>query len=165
MKLYVVRHAIAEERGKKVYENDDRPLTKIGVRKMDKNAKGIAKIIPSSLSIISSPLKRARNTSEILASKLQKSASISLSDDLLPGATVENIIQLCKAHSDHEAIMIVGHEPSLGKFVSTILQQRIQSVQLKKGAICCVEFNCDQPKKSELLFYIPPRVLRTLSRS
>ncbi len=163
MKLYIVRHAIAEERGKKVYANDDRPLTTIGIRKMKKNAKGIAKIIVSPVSIISSPLKRAYKTSEIIASKFQQSTSITLSDDLLPETPVENIIQCCQKYSDDEKIMIVGHEPSLGNFLSTILQQKIQSLQLKKGSICCVEFNVEFPKRSELLFYIPPRILRALS--
>ena len=163
MKLYIVRHAIAEERGKKVYANDDRPLTKIGIRKMEKNAEGIVKIIVSPVSIISSPLKRAFHTSEIIASKFQRSTSITLSDDLLPETPVENIIQCCQKYSDDEKIMIVGHEPSLGNFLSTILQQKIQSLQLKKGSICCVEFNVEFPKRSELLFYIPPQILRALS--
>jgi phosphohistidine phosphatase len=163
MKLYIVRHAIAEERVKKLYTNDDRPLTKIGIRTMEKNAAGIAKIIVSPLSIISSPLKRAYNTSEILASKFRKSTSITLRDDLLPGGSVENIIQLCIKHNNDDNVMLVGHEPSLGNFLSTILQQKNQSLQLKKGSICCVEFNVEFPKNSELLFYIPPRILQTIS--
>ena len=161
--MYIVRHAIAEERGKRFYTNDDRPLTKIGIRKMQKNAAGIAKIVAFPLNIISSPLKRAYNTSEILASKFQKSTSITLSDDLLPDGSVENIIQLCNKQTHDDNVMLVGHEPSLGKFLSTILQQKTQSIQLKKGSICCVEFNVAFPNKSELLFYIPPRILRTIS--
>ncbi len=164
MKLYIVRHAIAEERSKNIHVNDDRPLTTIGIRKMKKNAEGIMKIVPSPLRIISSPLKRAYHTSEIIVSIFKKPISITLSDDLLPNASVENLVQLCKGYNNNDNVMLVGHEPSLGKFLSTILQQKIQSLQLKKGSICCVEFNVEFPKRSALLFYIPPRILRTLSR-
>jgi phosphohistidine phosphatase len=164
MRLYIVRHAIAEERRKKVYVNDDRPLTPIGIRTMQKNAKGIAKIISSPAYIISSPLKRAYDTSKILASQFQKPPAITISDDLLPETSVETIIQLCRKYTNHEKIMLVGHEPILGKFISTILQHNNQTLQLKKGSICGVEFNLEQPMKSELFFYIPPRVLRLLSK-
>ncbi|MDD8018287.1 MAG: histidine phosphatase family protein [Bacteroidota bacterium] len=160
----MVRHAIAEERGKKVFPNDDRPLTNTGIRKMNKNAHGMAKIIQAPTVIISSPLKRAYQTSEIVASKFHNIPSIVQSDDLLPETTVQKIIQLCKKYSPQKEIMIVGHEPILGKFLSTILHQKKQSMYFKKGAICGVDFFAARRQKSELLFFIPPKVLRSLSR-
>jgi len=164
MKLYIVRHAIAEERGKKIYPNDDRPLTKPGIRKMQKNAEAIAKFVDSPVSIISSPLKRAYHTSEILLSKLNKSSTITRSDSLLPETTVENIKQLCTNHSTTGITMIVGHEPALGKFISAILRHKGELFSLKKGSICLIEFNIQQPNNSELLLYIPPKVLRKYAR-
>ncbi len=164
MKLYIVRHAIAEERGKNIYPNDDRPLTKQGIRRMQKNAEVIATLVDAPVTIISSPLKRANHTAEILASALKKSSTITRSDSLLPEATIENIIQLCIKHAANDRTMIVGHEPSLGKFISAILHHKGELFPLKKGSICLIEFNVQQPKNSELLFYIPSKILRTFAR-
>lgn len=164
MKLYIVRHAIAEERDFHVYPNDDRPLSKIGVRKMLKNAKAIAKIISEPVGIFSSPLTRACHTAEILASTLKQSTLITRSDSLLPEASADTIIQLCKQYSGGTDILIVCHEPSLGIFLSALLRQKNQPLLLKKGSLCCIEFNADQPKKSSFLFYIPPKILRTRIR-
>lgn len=164
MKLFIVRHAIAEERGKKIYPNDDRPLTTSGIRKMQQNAEAIAQLVDSPVNIISSPLKRAYHTSEILASKLKTASIISQSEALLPETTVENIIRLCIQHAANEITMIVGHEPSLGKFISAILRYNGELFSLKKGSICIVTFNKQHPKNSELLLYMPPKVLRTFAR-
>jgi phosphohistidine phosphatase len=163
MKLYIVRHAIAEERGRKFYTNDDRPLTKAGTRKMAENAAGIATIIPTPVDIISSPLQRAFHTAEILSSALRQTTAITLSDALLPGSSSEQIMQLCRKYSNKKNIMIVGHEPSLGKFISTILQQPNQSLRLKKGSLCCIEFDLGATQRSELLLYLPPRILRAIN--
>lgn len=164
MKLYIVRHAIAEERGKKFYSNDDRPLSKPGIRKMQKNAETIGKLIDTPVTIISSPLMRAYHTSEILASTLKKSSTITLSDSLLPEASVENLIRLCSNYSDNDAVLIVGHEPVLSRFISAILHHKGKLFSLKKGSICLIEFNVRLPKNSELLFYIPPKTLRMFAR-
>ena len=164
MKLYIVRHAIAEKQKKNIHPIDDRLLTKTGIRKMSKNAEAIAKIVSFPISIISSPLKRAFHTSEILASKIEQSVTIVRSNNLLPETSVDKIIQLCKKYSKHTNILIVGHEPSLGEFLRAALHQKIQPFVLKKGSLCCIEFNTEQPKKSAFLFYMPPKVLRALIR-
>jgi phosphohistidine phosphatase SixA len=69
MRLFVVRHAIAEKRGKKLILNDDRPLTGDGVKKMNANASGLRRLLPSSFTIITSPLKRAFTAAEIIGMK------------------------------------------------------------------------------------------------
>ena len=163
IKLYVVRHAAAEERGKKSVQYDDRKLTKSGIRKMRENSKGIAEIIKTPRCIVSSPLRRAITTAEILASVFNGSVTIALEDDLRPESTTVAIIQLCKKYAEQGEFVIVGHEPNLGKFVSTLLGQAERSIVLKKGSICAVEFDVDEPKRSRLLFYLTPRLLRKIS--
>ena len=163
MKLYIVRHAVAEEREKKSYPNDNRPLTKSGIRRMRENAAGIAAIIKTPRCIVSSPMKRAFASAEILARAFDRSVPIAPEDDLRPDATTVTIIQLCKKYAEQGEFIIVGHEPSLGKFVSAILCQSEQSIALKKGSLCAIEFDVDQPKRSRLLFYLPPRILRKIS--
>lgn len=163
MKLYIVRHAVAEERGKKISPDDDRPLTKSGIRRMKENAAGIAAVIKIPRCIVTSPMKRTFATAEILAKAFDRSVPIAPEEDLRPETTPAAIIQLCKKYADHGEFLLVGHEPSLGKFVAAILGQNEQSISLKKGSLCVVEFDVDQPKRSRLLCYLPPRILRKIS--
>jgi phosphohistidine phosphatase len=86
MKLLIIRHAIAMERaeyhadvrrrakasgvGDPDHSNDDlRPLTEKGMRKMRKNASGLNRLTGRPDLLVSSPLKRAKQTAEILASE------------------------------------------------------------------------------------------------
>jgi phosphohistidine phosphatase len=71
MKLLIIRHAVAEERdawantGK---SDDERPLTTEGRGKMARNARGLREGVPSVDLVATSPLVRARQTAEIVAS-------------------------------------------------------------------------------------------------
>ena len=66
MNLYIVRHAIAIPHGTPGIQEDDRTLTKEGIKKMQQVATGLRTLgyIPDL--ILSSPLIRASHTAEIL---------------------------------------------------------------------------------------------------
>ncbi|MFA5770309.1 MAG: histidine phosphatase family protein [Patescibacteria group bacterium] len=68
MKIYVIRHGLTElNKAKKVNGEIDEPLAKEGIEQ----AKAIIPLIPKSVKYIyTSPLLRARQTAEIISSKL-----------------------------------------------------------------------------------------------
>ena len=164
MRLFIVRHAIAEDRGPKPIPRDDRPLTKDGITKMKANAAGMRTFLPSSFTIVTSPLKRALATAEIIAAKDSKHPVIAQDDALLPEDTPQEIIQLLKRYEDHPTVVLVGHEPSLGKFLAFVLQQKSGSILIKKGSVICIDYSPEEPKRSTLLFSIPPKILRMIGK-
>src|SRR5512138_1330454 len=84
--LYLVRHAIAEERGDAWPDDTKRPLTADGASRMRKAARGLSRMDVTLDVILSSPLVRARQTAEILAASLSPHPSIVNVDSLAPGA-------------------------------------------------------------------------------
>lgn len=74
MKIYVIRHGLTELNKKKIVNGQiDEPLAPEGI----KQAKAAISLIPESIKYIYvSPLKRARQTAEIINSKLKRPISL-----------------------------------------------------------------------------------------
>ena len=68
--IYLVRHAIAAERGDDWPDDAKRPLTHGGAAKMRRISRGLRALDPAIDLIAASPLVRARQTAEILAEGL-----------------------------------------------------------------------------------------------
>ena len=68
MKVLIVRHGIAVERGTPPFERDEeRPLTPKGAERMKQAAAGIVRAVEAIETVFASPLVRARETADILA--------------------------------------------------------------------------------------------------
>ena len=81
MNLYVLRHGLARERNGREYVNDDeRPLTAKGVKRMTRQVKGMNALGLSMDAIITSPLVRAAQTAEIVHKGLRKPGRLVTSD-------------------------------------------------------------------------------------
>lgn len=68
MKLYIVRHAESEANSKKVYQEADSPLSQVGLEQAKIVAERIKKIEDIHL-IVSSPMKRAKQTAEEISTQ------------------------------------------------------------------------------------------------
>ncbi len=160
MNLFIVRHGIAEERGKKRIPHDDRPLSARGIKKMRLCAEAMQLILPSSFTIITSPRQRAFATAEIIASQFSGDTAIVPEDALLPEGEMMGIGRMLKKYEKIPVIVMVGHEPNLGQFLASILGQKNPSVRVKKGSVIGVDYSTETPNRSILLFSIPPKILR-----
>jgi phosphohistidine phosphatase len=138
MNLYILRHGIAVEHGAAGYENDDeRPLTGKGERKMWSIAEAIKALEISFDSILSSPLVRARQTAEIVAESLKCERRLELTDALSPQHTAKPLIQYLQDQRAVDDVLLVGHEPFLSQFISLLISGNTgTSVLLKKGGFC-----------------------------
>ena len=65
--LYLVRHAIAAERGDEWPDDSKRPLTERGIARFRECITGLSKLDVAIDEIFSSPLIRAKQTAELLA--------------------------------------------------------------------------------------------------
>ena len=67
MDLYLVRHAIAEDRDHARWPDDaDRPLSAKGIERFEREARGLATLVPDVDILLASPFSRAWHTAEIL---------------------------------------------------------------------------------------------------
>ncbi|MFN0158639.1 MAG: phosphohistidine phosphatase SixA [Bacteroidota bacterium] len=139
MDLFILRHAIAVERGTPGYEKDsDRPLTEKGEKKMYEIAEGMRALKIKPDLILSSPFARARRTAEIAAEVLRCKKRLVFSDTLATTAEPKDVInELMTHYADRESIMLVGHEPYLSDLISTLTTDDGDlSVTMKKGGLC-----------------------------
>jgi phosphohistidine phosphatase len=139
MDLYLLRHAIAVDRGSPGYEDDaDRPLTAEGARKMRRAARGMRRLGLTFDLILSSPYLRCRQTANIVAEALQAPDKLRFSEALAPEGNGQDLIEeLNRDHSACDSILLVGHEPSLSQLAGVLISGSWQvSLVMRKGGLC-----------------------------
>ena len=167
MNLYIVRHAVAVERGTSGYEDDSqRPLTDSGRKKMKKIVKGLHQSGIELDTILSSPYVRARDTAKILAKEFKLEAQLSYSDHLIPPANFEALIDEIGEKYDVESLALVGHEPMLGQFISWLTTGSLEMmIDFKKGGVCYLSAdNFFQDRRAVLEWLLTPALMVELSK-
>ena len=162
MNLYILRHGIAADRSAEYPDDDLRPLTRKGISRMRREAKGMDAIGVAPDLIISSTLVRAVQTAEIVQQGLSKPPQMTTSTALVPEAHPSQILQeLAASHSSLSSVMVVGHEPHMSSLVSYILTGRVSwLISLKKGALCSIDLSSSD--RGQLMWALAPRQLRAL---
>ncbi len=162
MILYIVRHAIAVPHGTAGVAEDDRPLTREGISKMQKAAAGLRNLGVAPEVILSSPLPRARQTGEILREALGKKIPLELTKALAPGGSRAEVYGEVRERTGIESAMLVGHQPSLGELAGEIAWGSAEHyVELKKGGACALEIEeTGATPRGTLLWLVTPSILR-----
>jgi phosphohistidine phosphatase len=138
MNLFILRHGIAVEHGPASHENDEeRPLTSKGERKVRTIADAMKALEISFDLILSSPLVRARETAAIVADALKAKKRLELTDTLEPQESAQPVIEYLADHGAVDDVLLVGHEPFLSRLISLLISGDSEaSVLLKKGGFC-----------------------------
>lgn len=163
MRLLIVRHAIAVPRGTAGIDDDARPLTRRGVERFERAARGIAALLPPPDALLTSPLVRARHTAELLASAW---GGLRVSDEpaLASGRLAPLASVLDARRRRHEQVAIVGHEPHLSQALAHLLGARdAQRLEFRKGGVALVDLPGAFAHGGTLIFFLPPRILRRLA--
>ncbi len=164
MIVYILRHAIAIEKGTSGYHNDDRPLTEDGKDKMAKAAKGITKLVEGVDVILSSPLVRAYDTAKIAARALGAEHKLEVCTNLLPGSSLKGLLTYVAKYKALNSVMMVGHEPDLGYLASALLGSDDAIIEFKKGSLCAIEVSTLPPRaKGKLVWHLQPKQLRAMA--
>jgi phosphohistidine phosphatase len=145
MKLYIVRHAIAVPHGEPGIEDDERPLTEDGIKKMRQAAAGLYALdwIPDI--VMTSPLMRARQTAEILVEFLGKKIKLKTLPSLGPSGSRQEVYREINSYDGMKDLMIVGHQPSLGEIAGEICWNSAGNfIEFKKGGACAIELASTQ---------------------
>ena len=163
LELYLVRHAIAAERGPDYPDDSKRPLTNEGISRFRKEAKALAALGVDFEHIISSPLVRTKQTADILAAAVPSQPTVTTSDSLAPAGTPTAVFQELAKHMRKPRIALVGHEPNIGELAARLIGSRTP-IEFKKGAICRIDFEVFPPKgHGHLRWFVTPRMLRKLA--
>lgn len=157
MRLYFLRHGIAAERDAWQGDDFDRPLTDEGRKRMAREAKTIAQLGLDLDAIITSPLVRAVQTAEIVAEALRMPKAPVADERLGPDFDTRQLAAIQADHPEDGAIMLVGHEPTMSETIGRLIGAA--RVDLKKGALACVELPDGSSSAGELLWLAPPKLL------
>src|SRR5262245_8862570 len=165
MQLLVVRHAIAEEREKWAPRDDQlRPLTAVGKKKMKEAARGLRSLVPRLDVVASSPLTRAVQTAELLAKTYERGAPVTV-DALAPGQRPPALATWLRSQALHKTVAVVGHEPGLGAAATWLAAGTERSfLELGKGGACLLDLGEHiDAGEAVLLWVLRPSQLRALS--
>ncbi len=162
MKCYLLRHGIAVDQEAWSGSDFDRPLTSDGCTRMEREAKAIDDLSLELDSIVTSPLLRAKQTAEIVAARLGLCDKLAEDQRLDDGFSLERLGAILADHPDSEAIMLVGHEPSMSATIGRAIGGA--SIELKKAALAGVEFTNSGSRSGTLFSLLPPKILVTLGK-
>ena len=161
MDIFLVRHAIAAERGT-VRDDRERPLTAQGARRFERCVAGLACLDVSLDHVFHSPWLRAVQTAELLAPLLRGRCEPS---DLLADDPDARLLALVSGFRDGTRVAFVGHEPWMGELLSLCLlgtTAHADNLPFKKGGVAWLQGK-PEPGKLLLRAMLPPRVLRRLA--
>lgn len=161
--IYLVRHAIAEDRSDSG-RDADRRLTALGIDKMRRACQGLARLEVAPELVYTSPLVRARQTAELLCETLAPGVTPRTLPVLAPGGA-RSVPAALRAVRDVSAVALVGHAPDLGELALLLIggAPARGSIELKKGGVAAIELYALPPDGGgTLCWLLTPKQLRAL---
>ena len=137
MEIYLLRHGIAAD-AKPGEPDAGRALTPEGKQKL-KNVLSrarAAKVVPDL--ILTSPLRRAAETARIAGEVLGYAGEIVQTPALAPSSAPENVWEEILRRPAGR-VLLAGHEPLFGEFLSWMLNSPYLCVNFRKGALARVD--------------------------
>ena len=125
MELILWRHAEAEN----THPDMDRVLTAKGRRQAEKMAAWLKTRIPANTCILVSPAKRTQQTASTLG------LDFNTLEALAPGAQPRALLQAAGWPNAEGAVLIVGHQPTLGMTAAYAMTGQALGWSVKKGAV------------------------------
>ncbi len=121
--------------------------------------------------IASSPLKRAMQTASLVGMEIGYEAKIHVTDALSFTGSIADFHKLVTDLSENENVLVVGHNPNLEQFLSSVItttsttkeaKSQLGKIRLRKGALARVD--CTR-RPGTLNWLLDARLLRTLYSS
>jgi phosphohistidine phosphatase len=167
MNLYLMRHADAGISRENPVLDAKRALVKEGKQQCMLMAGALAGLKAQIDVIVSSPLKRARQTAQFVGTEIGFDGFVQTSEALAPAGDYAAFQQLLAQHSDREGVLVVGHNPNLHQFLARLISgngapQGNGSIRLRKGAIARIDLG---KRPAQLQWLIDPRLARVIYAS
>lgn len=138
LRLFLIRHASAAERGLEYPDDSQRPLIHKGLKQARQLSLLFKQLDITLDRLFSSPYTRAAQTAEPLSRVLVKGRRVEYLDSL----TIPNHLQLIAdihtyLNQNDQVVALVGHEPYMSTLASYLLTGRdtVLTIRFKKGAV------------------------------
>jgi phosphohistidine phosphatase len=153
MEVFLVRHAIAVERGSELAD-EARPLTPEGMAKFSRVVRGLRRLSIRFDTLCHSPWTRAVETADLLMPLLDGESIV---DARLAGAPGKDLIDSLSG----KLVALVGHEPWMSELIALLTQGKKgkPSCEMRKGGVAWLR-GAPTIGGMHLVALLPPRVLR-----
>jgi len=128
MDLILWRHAEAEDGGDGMLDHE-RCLTDRGRKQARQIARWLRKHLPKSPKILVSPAQRTQQTADALELAYEIEPRLGI------GASTNDVLKAAGWPDRRGAVLIVGHQPSLGRVAARLLAGAEDDWSIKKGAV------------------------------
>jgi phosphohistidine phosphatase len=125
MELILWRHAEAEDG----VPDMKRRLSPRGQKQAARVAEWLLQRLPAKFSVIASPAERTRQTAQALG------VTFKTSDAIAPGAPVDAVLRAVDWPERERAVVVVGHQPTLGLVAAFLVSGAPEEWALKKGGL------------------------------
>lgn len=125
MELILWRHAEAEDG----LPDATRKLTDKGVKQAEAMADWLKTKLPKNTRIIVSPSKRTQQTANALGSNYETTIEVGI------GASAKSILAAAGWPDAKTAVVVVGHQPTLGEVASLLLSGTPTGRNIRKGTV------------------------------
>jgi len=161
MIIYFVRHASAGEHLSNPKKDEKRPLDAEGIEQCGFVGRDLAALNVQPDVIISNPLKRATQTASLIGNEIGYEAKLQLEAAMKPEGSFTDFRRMLEKYSKHEAIMLVGHNPSITDFLAKIIAKSgcEALIDFKKGAVARVE---TERRAATLNWFFSPKLAREI---
>jgi phosphohistidine phosphatase len=163
MLIFFVRHASAGERKASPVQDEKRGLDQLGIEQCHYAGRFLSAIDAHVDLVVASPLKRCTQTAALINNDLGDEAPLRVDNSLRPSGNFEGFRELLRRCARMEAIMVVGHNPNISRFLSLLLTGGVDDrfMDLKKGTVARVDFS---GKRSILNWMVTPKIAHALHR-
>jgi phosphohistidine phosphatase len=151
MHLYLIRHADAVPLGEQGIQHDEqRPLTSKGEAQAEALAQAIGRLGVRLDALLTSPLVRAKQTAQRLATK---AARLKECPALAPGHKKREVLEHVREVKG-DAIGLVGHNPDLSELVGWFVGDKKAGIDMDKSGAACVAFDGKPTKGGGVLVWL-----------
>jgi len=155
MDLYILRHADANT----VAATDDaRPLSEKGITQAKKVGRFCKEHNIKPELILTSPVRRAAETAEIVAEILK--GELMIEQWLACGMQPETALEELRGYERFESVMIVGHQPDFSLLAAHLLGlQDNEQISIRKASLTHFELGAFLFGSARLCFTLPCRLM------
>jgi phosphohistidine phosphatase len=113
--------------------------------------------------VVASPLKRALQTAQFVATEIGYDEKVETSEALAPSASYAAFLEMLEQYSDHEGMLAVGHNPNVFQFLGRLITGNGgAAIRMRKGSIARVDLGHHPPR---LQWLVDPRMARAVYAS
>jgi len=166
LRIVLFRHGPAGKRDNVRWPDDGlRPLTPKGEARTRAAAAGLARLTGGARAIWTSPLARAAQSAALLRETF-RDTRVTTVEALRPGGSWRELIERLQHHRGAAGVVVlVGHEPDLGKLAGSLVFGAPRALPLKKAGAIAIGFNGSiEPGQGQIEWLLPPRLLRARGR-